>query len=40
MLVPRSYYDPISGAEEISKVTVDSARRIMGILQDTILLKE
>jgi hypothetical protein len=40
MLVPRSHYDPVLGAEEISKVTVDSVRRIMGILQDTILLKE
>jgi hypothetical protein len=39
-LVPRSYYDPVLGAEEISKVIVDSARRTMGTLQATVLLKE
>jgi hypothetical protein len=39
-LVPRSHYDSIVGAEEVSKSIVDSARRIMGAIQDTIVLRE
>ena len=39
-LVPRSYYDPVLGAEELSKAIVDSARSIMGTLKATTLLKE
>ena len=40
MLVPRSHYDSIVGAEEVSKTIVDSARSILGAIQDAMVFRE
>jgi hypothetical protein len=34
--VPSSHYDAIEGAEEFSRSIVDLARRIMGVLQESL----
>lgn len=35
-LVPLSHYDAVEGAEEVSKTILDIARRIMGVLQESL----
>jgi hypothetical protein len=40
MLVPRSYYNSIVDAEEVSKIIVDSARRTMDVIRDALTLRE